>query len=437
MPLETGTYISDLNVSNPAGTDTLDKADDHLRLIKSTVKSTFPNITGAVTPTHTDLNKLTAAGSPQFTSIELGAVSDTTITRSAAGVIAVEGGVVPLENRVNTFTASQFLKSNSDYSPQLQLEHAGATAGSAAYIILNRDRGTYSAPTIVNSGDNAGNLVWQGYDGSTYRSLASITAFVDGTPGASDMPGRITFNTTPDGSTTSFERMRIDSTGNVGIGGTPSGKLDVQGNSALVSVRPLVNTSYSDIGAARDDYFSGPSYSGAFLRQYGASAAGTTGGISNANFGHLIFQNNAGGFIYTNGGAPLVFGTIAAERFRITNAGDVTVTGPGGLGYGTGSGGQVTQTTSKGTAVTLNKTNGRIITDAAALAAGASVSFLVNTTALAGMDNVIATPVNGAYRCATYINGAGSFGVVLTNTTAGSLSEAVWINFAIIKSVTS
>lgn len=56
MALETGTYISDLVSTNPAGTDTLDKADDHLRLIKSTVKATFPNISGAVTPTHTELN---------------------------------------------------------------------------------------------------------------------------------------------------------------------------------------------------------------------------------------------------------------------------------------------------------------------------------------------------------------------------------------------
>ena len=58
MALETGTYISDLVSTNPVGTDTLDKADDHLRLIKSTVKATFPNITGAVTASHTELNAL-------------------------------------------------------------------------------------------------------------------------------------------------------------------------------------------------------------------------------------------------------------------------------------------------------------------------------------------------------------------------------------------
>lgn len=56
MSLETGTYISDLNSSNPTGSDPKSAGDDHLRLVKSTIKATFPNISGAVTPTHTELN---------------------------------------------------------------------------------------------------------------------------------------------------------------------------------------------------------------------------------------------------------------------------------------------------------------------------------------------------------------------------------------------
>lgn len=58
MGLETGTYISDLNSANPTATDVKSEGDDHLRLIKSTVKATFPNVSGAATPTHTELNFL-------------------------------------------------------------------------------------------------------------------------------------------------------------------------------------------------------------------------------------------------------------------------------------------------------------------------------------------------------------------------------------------
>ena len=60
MALESGTYINSLNASNPASTDGLGQADDHLRLIKSTIKATFPNLTGAVTATETDLNGTTS-----------------------------------------------------------------------------------------------------------------------------------------------------------------------------------------------------------------------------------------------------------------------------------------------------------------------------------------------------------------------------------------
>lgn len=60
MALESGTYINSLNASNPAATDGIAQADDHMRLIKSTIKASFPNVTGAVTSTHTQLN---AAGS--------------------------------------------------------------------------------------------------------------------------------------------------------------------------------------------------------------------------------------------------------------------------------------------------------------------------------------------------------------------------------------
>lgn len=56
MAIETATYLSDLNVSNPPGSDPVGQADDHIRLLKSVLKSTFPNVTGAVNSTQAQLN---------------------------------------------------------------------------------------------------------------------------------------------------------------------------------------------------------------------------------------------------------------------------------------------------------------------------------------------------------------------------------------------
>lgn len=58
MALETANFIDGLVATNPAATDPLAQADDHLRLIKAAIKASFPSITGAVTLTHTQINDL-------------------------------------------------------------------------------------------------------------------------------------------------------------------------------------------------------------------------------------------------------------------------------------------------------------------------------------------------------------------------------------------
>ena len=56
MALESTTYIDGLVITNPTGTDPRSQGDDHIRLVKSTIRSTFPNVSGAMTATHTELN---------------------------------------------------------------------------------------------------------------------------------------------------------------------------------------------------------------------------------------------------------------------------------------------------------------------------------------------------------------------------------------------
>lgn len=62
MALEQATFINQLVSFNPQATDTVAQADDHIRLIKSTIKATFPNITGPVTRTQDQLNNPLPAG---------------------------------------------------------------------------------------------------------------------------------------------------------------------------------------------------------------------------------------------------------------------------------------------------------------------------------------------------------------------------------------
>lgn len=109
--------------------------------------------------------------------------------------------------------------------------------------------------------------------------------------------------------------------------------------------------------------------------------------------------------------------------------------GTGGLGYGTGAGGTVTQLTSKSTPVTLNKPSGQITMSNASLGAGASASFAVTNSLLTTADTVVLSGYAFGYNYkieVSYVD-SGSFTIRVTNITAVSLSEAVKINFAIIK----
>ena len=61
MALESSTYINGLVANNPTSTDNISEGDNHIRLLKSTIKATFPNITGAVSGTHTAIDSAVTA----------------------------------------------------------------------------------------------------------------------------------------------------------------------------------------------------------------------------------------------------------------------------------------------------------------------------------------------------------------------------------------
>ena len=107
------------------------------------------------------------------------------------------------------------------------------------------------------------------------------------------------------------------------------------------------------------------------------------------------------------------------------------------LGYTAAAQGTVTQATDKSTAVTLNKSAGRITMNNAALASATNVSFTLNNSFISSNDVLIVTlsggiATAGTYNCWVNSMSAGSASITLRNISAGSLSEAVVINFAII-----
>lgn len=114
------------------------------------------------------------------------------------------------------------------------LNQVSSTSGSLLSL-----RRTNSNPGSIKlssgaSGDNVGNngqlgyLRWYGFHTSTDYEAARISAEVDGTPGAGDMPGRIVLSTTADGAASPTERMRVTSGGGVYVNSTSAPALGTE-----------------------------------------------------------------------------------------------------------------------------------------------------------------------------------------------------------------
>ena len=142
-------------------------------------------------------------------------VEDAANPDSTPVVIDASGRVI-VGSTTNTTGAGGF---------NLQLTGTSSVAAGSSFSIfsntnaagLNRFTKSRSATintnSIVLADDALGTTEFCGADGTAYPAAARIEAFVDGTPGTNDMPGRLTFSTTPDGSNNPIERVRISSTG--------------------------------------------------------------------------------------------------------------------------------------------------------------------------------------------------------------------------------
>jgi hypothetical protein len=170
MGLESATYINGLVDTNPTASDNANQGDNHLRLIKSVLKATFPNINGAVTATPAQLN---TAYLPLAGGTVSGAVTVT-------GAITATGGVV---GNASTATALQTARTIN-----------GASFNGTANISFNTDATAEGATNLYFTNARARSAI--SASGSlSYNSTTGVISFTDAVTSVAGKTGAVTLTT--------------------------------------------------------------------------------------------------------------------------------------------------------------------------------------------------------------------------------------------------
>ena len=337
-----------------------------------------------------------AAGSANTATTQAG------IATTQAGIATTQAGIAT--TGANTATAQ-----------------AGIATTKAGEASASADAAALSAASVT-AGHSTGNLIPAGGANGALtigtNDATSLTLETNNTPRMQiDSSGIITaaFNG-DDTDTTSNRLLKI---GDFGLGGRgvshPSADLNLTSNPGFYRLSTADANAYP--GKISGDSLIVTSFSTSYVGQIGMSRSGAV----------WTRYNDNGTWTDWN------------QVIQADSSGNVLVTGSGGLGYGVGSGGTVTQATSKSTAVTLNKPCGRITTHNQTLNANATAQFVVNNSTVAVGDVVVVNTntIGLQYEVRVFYLQAGRFDIALTNVSGSNLSANVQIRFAVIKGVSA
>ena len=205
------------------------------------------------------------------------------------------------------------------------VRYNSASGAGASFNFARSRSATIGSFGVVSANDAIASINFSGDDGTAFVDAASIIASVDGTPGTGDMPGRLQFLTTADGASTPTERMRIDSSGNVGIGtSSPASTLHVNSSGNTVSRISTTFTNSTTLGLYMDQPGDGAAARIQFQK-------------SGVNRGSILYRHNAspaseqlefnvsGSNVIEAGYNQTLFRSNAVERMRIDSAGFVGI----------------------------------------------------------------------------------------------------------------
>lgn len=298
MTVETALYPTQLNTTLPTSSDFVSEGDDHLRLLKTVVKTTFPNVAGAVSASQVELNYVTGVTSGIQAQIDTkGAIAGQTWT--GAHVFSGTAAVPTLAQGTNTTGAASTAFVQAEWATRLPNYTTPITASSTE---LNRLVGvTSGVQSQINAKGEIAGQIWTGT-----HSFPNTTTVGPLTP---TIQGHLS-------TVTSDVQAQINSKA-AKAGDTYTGAHNFAGAAVTVATLALGATGQ---GAASVDFVNAAAFAAALPGQAGSAGKFITTNGTNAAwaFPFLPEVNVSGTAVLADSGA----------FYRLSNVSSTTVTLP-------------------------------------------------------------------------------------------------------------
>jgi hypothetical protein len=185
MPLETATYIANLNATNPTSTDPKSQGDDHLRMIKSVLQNSFAGFPGMVVVTGSEAQGATAndyvvtiSPSPAAYTASMLVLFKATHANTGAATL-----------KINSLAAKPLLAVDTTSLKSGDIESGGIVAayydGTNFYLVSGNDRANRNGDTYSGTHDFTAatvNVTTQAQGDNSTK--AASTAYVDASTAA-------------------------------------------------------------------------------------------------------------------------------------------------------------------------------------------------------------------------------------------------------------
>ena len=162
MALESSTYINGLVATNPTSSDNISDGDNHIRLLKSTIKATFPNVTGAVSGTHTAINSAVIAANAATNANTASAI----VKRDGSGNFTAGTITAALSGNASTASTLQTARTiggvSFDGSANINLPGVNTSGNQSTTGNAATSSQWASARTITLAGDLSGSVSIRG-----------------------------------------------------------------------------------------------------------------------------------------------------------------------------------------------------------------------------------------------------------------------------------